>query len=82
LTVRSKSSEQNVLTSRLTYSGVYWEGEGHVDGDSLVSSMNVPGISGPTTRLVMRSSPDENTLQVRHDSDGGQPITLTFIREN
>ncbi len=82
LTVRSKSGEQGVLASRLTYSGVYWEGDGRVHGDSLVTNMNVPGISGPATRLVMRSSPDENTLQVRHDTQGGQPVTLTFIREN
>lgn len=82
LTVRSKSGEQGVLASRLTYSGVYWEGDGRVDGDSLVSSMNVPGISGPATRLVMRMSPDENTLQVRHDTQGAQSVTLTFSREN
>lgn len=82
LTVRSKTTEQGVLASRLTYSGVYWEGDGRIDGDSLVSNMNVPGISGPATRLVMRSSPNENTLQVRHESQGGQPITFTFIREN
>lgn len=82
LTVRSKSGEQGVLASRLTYSGVYWEGDGRVDGDSLVSNMSVPGISGPATRLVMRSSPDENSLQVRHDTQGGQAVLLTFIREN
>jgi hypothetical protein len=82
LTVRSKSGEQGVLASRLSYSGVYWEGDGRVDGDSLVSNMNVPGISGPATRLVMRSLPDENTLQVRHDTQGAQSVTLTFIREN
>jgi hypothetical protein len=82
LTVRLKSGEQGVLASRLLYSGVYWEGDGRVNGDSLVSDMNVPGISGPATRLVMRSSPDENTLQVRHDTQASQPVTLTFIREN
>ena len=82
LTVHSKSAEQGVLASRLTYSGVYWEGDGRIDGDSLVSNMNVPGISGPASRLVMRSSPNENTLQVQHDTHGGQPITFTFIREN
>lgn len=82
LTVSSKSSEQGVLASRLTYSGVYWEGDGRVDGDSLVINMNVPGISGPGSRLVMRSSPDENTLQVRHETHDGQQIPLTFIREN
>src|SRR3954451_11316582 len=36
LTVGRKASTQDVLTGRLTFSGVAWEGEGRVDGDSLV----------------------------------------------
>jgi hypothetical protein len=81
LTVHSKSSEQGVLAARLTYSGLYWEGDGRVDSDSLVTNMHVPGASGPNSRLVLRSSPNENTLQVQHHTDGGL-INLTFIREN
>lgn len=79
LTVDSKSSEQGVFASRLTYSGLAWDGEGRIDGDSLVMELSVRGVSGNSTRLVLRRSGND-TLSARHDTGPG--VGLTLVREN
>src|SRR4051812_38533474 len=52
LSVSSKSSEAGALAARLTFSGVYWDGGGRIQGDSLVASMTVVGATAPTSVLV------------------------------
>jgi hypothetical protein len=80
LTVDSKSSERGVFASRLTYSGLAWDGEGRVDGDSLVLDLSVPGVSGNSTRLVLWLSGDD-TLTARHYT-GPEGLSLTLVREH
>ena len=79
LTVNSKSSERGVFASRLTYSGLEWDGEGRIDGDSLVFDLSVPGVSGNSTRLVLRLSGDD-TLNAHHYT-GPDGVALTLVRD-
>jgi hypothetical protein len=85
LTVVSKSSQQGVLGARLTLSGVYWEGSGRIDADSLVASMTVVGASAPGAVLVARAR-DALTLRVQMQRVAGAapaaPLDLTFVRDD
>jgi hypothetical protein len=81
LSVSSKSSEAGALAARLTFSGVYWDGGGRIQGDSLVASMTVVGATAPTSVLVARA-PDAKTLRVRLRPAAGSVTDLTFVREN
>ena len=81
LTVNSKSSQHGVFAGRLAYSGVAWDGEGSIDGDSLVMSLSVPGVSGPGTQLVLRRG-GEDTLRASHSTPGAGALDLTLIREH
>jgi hypothetical protein len=80
LTVGPTASTQDVLTGRLTFSGVAWEGEGRIDGDSLVLDMAMPGSITPTGVLVAHTS-DTQVLRARLSPNGGVPLNLTFIRD-
>jgi hypothetical protein len=81
LSVNSKSSEQGALGARLTFSGVAWDGGGHVDGDSLVVSMTIPGTS-TTGGVLVAHARDEGTLQVQFRSGTvPPPLELTLVRE-
>ena len=79
LTVGPKASAQDLLAARLTFSGVAWEGEGGVAGDSLVVAMSMPGSITPTGVLVAHTT-DRGTLRVRLSPDGGVPLHMTFVR--
>ena len=83
LSVYSKSSEQGVLASRLTFSGVAWEGAGRIDGDSLVASMT-PGTATAPASVIVARAPDAGTLQVemRATTGAATPLTLTFVRND
>jgi hypothetical protein len=81
LSVSSKSSEAGALAARLTFSGVYWDGGGRIQGDSLVASMTVVGATAPTSVLVARAS-DAKTLHVLLRPAAGSVSELTFVREN
>ena len=80
LTVGPKASAQDVLTARLTFSGVAWEGDGRIAGDSLVVAMSMPGSITPTGVLVARTT-EGGTLRARLSPDGGVPLNLTFVRD-
>ena len=81
LSVHSLSREMGTLGARLTFSGVYWDGSGRIEGDSLVADMTVVGGSTPNGVLVARAS-NERTLRVQMRAAGGEPLDLTFVRED
>ena len=81
LSVDSKSSEFGVLAARLTLSGAAWDGNGRIDGDSLVANMTIPGTSGPSMAMVAHA-PDARTLRVRMRPASGPATDLAFVREN
>ena len=81
LSVVSKSSEIGVLATRLTFSGVAWEGSGRIEGDSYVASMTVVGRSTPSGVMVARAR-EGGTLRVQMRPAGGATTDLTFVRED
>ena len=81
LTVHSKSSEMGVLGARLTFSGVFWEGGGRIEGDSLVVAMAIVGASGPTAEFVARAR-DGGTLLVRMGPENATATAFTFVRDD
>jgi hypothetical protein len=81
LSVDSKSSEMGVLAARLTLSGAAWDGNGRIEGDSLVANMTIAGTAGPSLAMVAHA-PDARTLRVRMRPASGAATDLTFVREN
>ena len=81
LSVTSLSSEQGALGARLTFSGVAWEGRGHIEGDSLVVPVTLIGATQPTGTLVARLR-EGRSLAARLRTDGAaSPLELTLVRE-
>ena len=83
LFVNSKSSEIGVLGTRLTLSGLYWEGGGKIDGDSLVANVTAAGAATATAKgvLIVRSAgPQTLRAQLRGAANQTQ-LELTFVRE-
>lgn len=80
LIVESKSSERDVLAARLTFSGVYWEGSGKVDGDSLVLNMTVLGRGDDARTMVARLDRD-GTLRTVAKSTTATPLSVDFVRD-
>ena len=81
LTVSPKSSEQGGLAARLTYSGIYWDGNARVESGALVATMFVPGVSGPSQVMTGRIE-DGTTLRVTMGPANGPTHQLTFVRDN
>jgi hypothetical protein len=81
LSVISKSSEQGVMGARLMFSGVYWEGSGRIEGDSLVANMTVVGATTASGVIVVHAR-DAQTLRVQFRSATAAPLELTFARED
>ena len=82
LTVASKSSEQGALAARLTFSGIYWEGSGRIEGDAFVANMATPGVTSSNRVLTARVS-DAGTLRVTmRATDGSSSTEFTFVRES
>lgn len=80
LTIHSKSSEQGALGMRLTFSGVYWDGSGRIDGDSLVAQMTMVTSPTPNGLLVARKGAGD-TLRAELRSEQGGPLVLRFVRD-
>jgi hypothetical protein len=80
LTVHSKSSEQGALAARLTFSGVYWEGSGRIDDDSLILSMTIAGDPNAGRTVVARIEGGD-TLQAQLRPSAGSEMAITFVRE-
>jgi hypothetical protein len=81
LSVNSKSSEMGVLGARLTFSGVYWEGGGRIEGDSLVASMTFVGATTASAVIVAHAR-DGQTIRVQFRPAAAAPLDLTFVRED
>ena len=81
LTLQPKSSERDALAARLTFSGVYWEGSGRVDGDSLVLQMSVLGQGDDMRTLVARIGHD-GTLRADVRPGTADAFSVDFVREN
>jgi hypothetical protein len=81
LTVVSKSSQMGAFGARLTYSGVAFDGDGRIDGDSLVATMTVTG-SATATGVMVAHARDARTLRVQVRNGAAAPLDLTFIRQD
>jgi hypothetical protein len=86
LSLVSKSSEQGVLGARLTFSGVYWEGSGRIDADSLIANMTFADAAAPGAVLVAHTQ-NALTLQVQMaPMAGASPelplLKLGFVRDD
>jgi hypothetical protein len=80
LTVDSKSSEIGVLAGRLTFSGVAWDGQGRVQGDSLVLHMGMSGSATANAVLVGRFR-EGRSLIVQLRAGEAVPLDLSFVRD-
>ena len=78
LTFFSTSGDGCTLAARLTFSGVAWEGNGRVAGDSLVLRMSAGGSAVPTRTVVVHAS-DARTLRVQVRPDSGTTLDLAFV---
>ena len=82
LSVTSKSSEMGVLAARLTFSGVAWDGDGRIEGDSLVANMTIIGAQNASGMMVAHAR-DAQTLRVQfRPGTATTPLELTFAREH
>ena len=80
LSVYSTSSQAGVLAARLTFSGVYWDGSGRIDGDSMVTGMTFNGTEVPSGVIVAHAL-DAHTLRVQVRPTVAPVIDLTFVRD-
>ena len=82
LSVQSKSSQAGVLGVRLTYSGVAFDGNGRVEGSSLVADLVAAGTTQPRGVLVARALAS-GRLRVEQRSAASAPadLTIDFVRE-
>jgi hypothetical protein len=80
LTVDTSPGQQGQLDTRLTFSGVYWEGSGRVEGDSLVAQMASAGSASPTGSLIARIGAGD-TLSMVLRSAQTDPLSLRFVRD-
>jgi hypothetical protein len=80
LTIQPKSSEQGALGMRLTFSGVYWDGSGRIEGDSLVAQMMLVNSPTPNGVLIARVEAGD-TLRAELRSDQSEPLVLRFVRD-
>ena len=82
LSIVSKSSELGAIGTRLTFSGVAFDGSGRIDGDSLVANMTISGTTQASGLLIARTR-DGKTLHVERRDAPGAPsgLTLDFVRQ-
>ena len=81
LSLASKSSEMGVVAARLTFSGVYWDGAGRIEGDSLVAGMSIVGAASPSGVFVAHAR-DARTLEMTFRPGSAPPLDVTFVRED
>lgn len=79
LSIASPSSETGVLATRLTFSGVMWDGQGRIEGDSLVAPMTRVGATAPGSVLVAKPRADSLLVEMR--APAAAPLALTLVRE-
>ena len=77
LTAQPLSGFANVLSMRLSFSGVRWEGPGRIEGDSLVMDATTSSQYGAA---VIAHPAEGGALRVRVFAAAAQPLTLTFVR--
>ena len=80
LSIFSSSGETCGIAARLTFSGVAWEGNGQLSGDSLVVRMSAVGSAAPIGSVVAHSR-DARTLSVQLRPASDSPMALTFVRD-
>ena len=78
LTAQPLAGFENVLSMRLSFSGVRWEGAGRIEGDSLVMDVTSSSQYGAA---VIAHPADAGALRVRVLSGSAEPLMLTFVRE-
>jgi hypothetical protein len=81
LTVHSLSREPATLGTRLTFSGVYWEGSGRINGDSLVAQVASSGGLTPNGTLVAYFG-DSGVMSMELRPYSGEPLRLSFVRDD
>ncbi|HEY9229210.1 MAG TPA: hypothetical protein VIP11_21340 [Gemmatimonadaceae bacterium] len=81
LSVVSKSSEMRALATRLTFSGVAWEGGARIHGDSLVAEVAIVGAAQSSGVMVARAT-DARTLHVQLRPVSSTALDLTLVRDN
>ena len=79
LTVTPSTAVDDVLNMRLTFSGVAWEGFGHIEADSLVMDMSTAAVSGAS--IIAHRAEQPGALRVRIDSSAIDPMIVTFVRD-
>jgi hypothetical protein len=79
LSVDSKSSQQGVFAARLTLSGIAWEGDGRIAGDSLVLGVAPTGATATGVLVVHADAAGALRAQLR--SATFAPLDLTFVRD-
>ena len=67
--------------ARLTFSGVAWEGDGRIVGDSLVFPMSTAGSAVPAGTVVVHPR-DARTVSVQVRPESGTTLDLTFVRDS
>lgn len=67
-----------MLSARITFSGVAWEGPARIEGDSLIMDLTTAAVSGAT---VIAHPGDNGALRVRVESNTAAPILATFVRQ-
>jgi hypothetical protein len=77
LTVKPSAVQQGILHTRLTFSGVAWEGPGRIEGDSLVLDITTSSLAGAA---VIAHEADNGALSVRVQSGTAAPVSLLFVR--
>ncbi len=80
LSIFTSSGETCGVAVRLTFSGVAWEGNGRISGDSLALQMSTAGSVVPTGSVVAHAR-DARTLRVQVRPVRAAPMDLTFVRD-
>ena len=77
LTIARSLVSDDMLSARITFSGVAWEGPARIEGDSLIMDITTAAISGAA---VIAHPGDGGALRVRVESNAAAPILATFVR--
>ena len=78
LTIARSLVSDDMLSARITFSGVAWEGPARIEGDSLIMDITTAAISGAA---VIAHPGDGGALRVRVESNASAPILATFVRQ-
>ena len=78
LTIARSLVSDDMLSARITFSGVAWEGPARIEGDSLIMDITTAAISGAA---VIAHPGDGGALRVRVESNAAAPILATFVRQ-